>query len=104
MATPIFSILRALAPLIADAGRVAVGMRTNGAARTEERVAQLERETMRTGEILKGLAEQLQVVAEQLRVEADVAEQLRQKAKTMLILSASALAIGVASLIVAIFR
>lgn len=104
MALPLLSILRSLAPLILDAGRVAVSLRANGTAKTDDRVVRLEQETIRTGEVLKGVAEQLQAVVEELRLQAEATEVLRQKARTMLILSASGLGLAVVALLVALLR
>lgn len=104
MAFPVFAIIRTLAPLIADAGRIAVSMRGAGAAKIEDRVGRLEQETIRAGEVLKGVAEQLQALAEQLRVQAEATEALRKKTQTLLIVSVAALCTGVGALAVAMLR
>jgi hypothetical protein len=101
MASPVLSILKSLAPLIVEAGKVAVGMRTSGAAKLDERVMAMEQQTIRAGEVLKGIAEQLQVMAETLRVQAEAAEALRARAKTMMIISVAALTVSVVALVVA---
>ena len=104
MAIQILPILRTLAPLIADAGRIAVGLRTANATQNEDRVIKLEQQTIRAGEVLKGVAEQLQALAEVLRVQAESTEVLRRKVEKLFIISVVALAGGVAGLIVALWN
>ena len=104
MAIQILPILRTLAPLIADAGRIAVGLRTANAPQYEDRVTKLEQQTIRAGEVLKGVAEQLQALAEELRVQAESTETLRRKVEKLFILSAIALVGGVTALCVALWN
>ena len=104
MAIQIFPILRTLAPLIADAGRIAVGLRTANTTQNEDRVIKLEHQTIRTGEVLKGVAEQLHALAEELRVQAETTESLKRKVDKLFIVSAIALAGGVAGIIVALWN
>ena len=105
MAIHVRPILRTLAPLIADAGRIVVGLRTSGSAsQTEDRFSKLEQQTIRAGEVLKGVAEQLQAVALELRVQAEATEALKRKAKVLLVVAIVALAIGLGALGVAIWR
>ena len=104
MAIHILPILRTLAPLIADAGRIAVGLRTTNATQNEDRLLKVEQQTIRAGEILKGVAEQLQALAEELRVQAETTDALKRKVDRLFILSVIALVIGVGSLAVAFWR
>ena len=104
MAIHILPILRTLAPLIADAGRIAVGLRTTNATQNEDRLLKVEQQTIRAGEILKGVAEQLQALAQELRVQAETTDALKRKVDRLFILSVIALVIGVASLAVAFWR
>ena len=105
MAIQVLPILRTLAPLIADAGRIVVGLRTSGAAsQTEERFSKLEQQTIRAGEVLKGVAEQLQALALELRVQAEATEALKRKVNILLVVAIAALATGLAALGVAIWR
>ena len=104
MPSPVLSILKSLAPLIVEAGKVAVGMRTSGAAKMDERVMLMEQQTIRAGEVLKGVAEQLQAIAESLRVQAEATEVLRQRAKSLMILSIAALGVSVVALVVAFVK
>jgi hypothetical protein len=104
MAIQILPILKTLAPLIVDAGRIAVGLRTSTAAQKDDRVLALEQQTIRAGEVLKGVAEQLQALAEQLRVQAEATEALKRKVDVLLIVSAVALASGLGALAVALWR
>ena len=104
MPSPVLSILKSLAPLIVEAGKVAVGMRTSSAAKLDDRVMAMEQQTIRAGEVLKGVAEQLQAIAESLRVQAEATETLRQRAKTMMTLSLIALGVSAVALIVAIMH
>lgn len=102
MAVQIIPILRALAPLIANAGGVVASLRSSGAAaKMEDRVAQLERETLRAGEILTGVAQQLQAIVEALRVQAEQTEALRRRVLWLAILGLAALAVGLGALLVA---
>ena len=105
MAIQILPILRTLAPLIADAGRIVVGLRTsNSTQKEEDRLLKLEQQTIRAGEILKGVAEQLQALAQELRVQAETTDALKRKVEKLFIFSISALVIGVGSLVVALWR
>ena len=105
MAIHVLPILRTLAPLIADAGRIVVGLRSSGAAsQTEDRFSKLEQQTIRAGEVLKGVAEQLQALALELRVQAEATEALKRKVNAVLIVSIVALATGLGALGVALWR
>ena len=105
MAIQILPILRTLAPLIADAGRIVVGLRTsNSTQKEEDRLLKLEQQTIRAGEILKGVAEQLQALAQELRVQAETTDALKWKVEKLFIVSISALVVGVGSLVVALWR
>lgn len=101
MAIPVLSILKAIGPLVAEAGGIVVGLRSTGKnARVEDRVARLEQETIRAGEVLTGLARQLEAVANQLRVQAEAARRLQRTATIAIIVSAAALVGTVATAIV----
>ena len=103
MALQIIPILKALAPLIAQAGGVAAGLRSsNVAAKMEDRVDTLERETLRAGEVLTGLAQQLQAIAQELRVQAELVEAMRKKVTALLVVAGAAVCVGTTALIVAI--
>lgn len=104
MAIQILPILKTLAPLIVDAGRIAVGLRTSAASQKDDRILALEQQTIRAGEVLKGVAEQLQAVAQELRVQAEATEALKRKVDVLLIVSAFALAGGLSALIIALWR
>jgi hypothetical protein len=105
MAIHVLPILRTLAPLIADAGRIVVGLRSSGAAsQTEDRFSKVEQQTIRAGEVLKGVAEQLQALALELRVQADASEALKRKVTVLLVVSIVALAAGIVALGVAVWR
>jgi hypothetical protein len=104
MAIQILPILRTLAPLIADASRIAVGLRTANATQNEDRVMKLEQQTIRAGEVLKGVAEQLQALAEELRVQAETTEILRRKVEKLCVISIIALVGGIAGLFVAVWN
>jgi len=104
MAIQILPILRTLAPLIADAGRIAVGLRTANATQNEDRVIKMEQQTIRAGEVLKGVAEQLQALAEELRVQAELTEALKRKVEKLFVIAVIALVGGIAGLIVALWN
>jgi hypothetical protein len=104
MALQILPILRTLAPLIADAGRIAVGLRSSNATQREDRVAKIEQQTIRAGEVLKGVAEQLQALAQELRIQAETTEALKRKVEKLLIVSIVALVGGLSALAVALWQ
>jgi hypothetical protein len=102
MAFQILSSLRAIAPVIAEAGRLAAGLRSGASAKTDDRLLQLEQEAVRAGNVIRGLAEQLQAVAQELQVQAAAAEALQRKATTLLYVSIGALGVGIAALVVSL--
>ncbi|ACB74598.1 hypothetical protein [Opitutus terrae] len=105
MPIQVLPILKALAPLLAEAGGMVAGLRSSGrAANIEVRTDKLEREMLRAGEVLSGLAQQLQAVAQELRVQAELVEAAQKRARVMLILSVVALAASGAALAVALVR
>ena len=104
MAIQILPILKTLAPLIADAGRIVVGLRSSNATQKEDRVLKLEQQTIRAGEVLKGVAEQVQALAQELRIQAETTEALKRKVDKLLIVSIVALAGGVGALAVSFWR
>ena len=93
------SIFRELIPLIAEAGKIAVNSRSSNAAKIDDRILKVEQGMIRTGEVLKGLAEQLQVVAEEMRAEAERLEGLRQRVRTTLIIAVVALCGSVGAIV-----
>ena len=104
MAFQVLSILRSLAPLIADAGKIVATLRSDNVARTEDRLLKVEQGTIRAGEVLKGVAEQVQVLAQELRTQAELQEHMRRKLQIVLVVSIIALGVGLGSLAFAIFR
>ena len=104
MPIQVLRILKTLAPLVADAGRIVVGLRTAGAAKSEDRIARLEQETIRAGELLKALAEQLQATVQELRAEAELRERLQRKLKALQVIAIVAGGVAIAALSVAIWR
>lgn len=104
MALKTLRILKELAPLIVQAGGIAVGLRSPGSPRIDDRVVQLESETMRAGEVLTGVAQQLHAIAQELRTQAEALEALRKKTHALLIVAAAALVTGGAALVVAFVR
>ena len=105
MALQVIPILKALAPLIAQAGGIAAGLRsTRDATRMEDRVGKLEQETLRAGEVLTGVAQQLQALAQELTRQAEVTQALQRRAAMMMVFSGGALAASVVALIVAVVK
>lgn len=90
--------------MIVQAGGVAAGLRSSGSAKVEDRVERLERETLRAGEVLAGVAEQLQAIALELRVQAEATEALRRKMQIWLIASGAALALSLTALVMTLAR
>ncbi len=104
MALKALRILKELAPLIVQAGSVAAGLRSSGSTRIDDRVTQLEDETLRAGEVLNGVAKQLHAIAQELRTQAESLEALRKKTHTLLIVSLAALCTGTGAFIAAFAR
>lgn len=103
MAFQVLPILRTLAPLVVDAGRIAVGLRTSGsAAKVDDRVSRLEQETIRAGHVIRGIAEQLQAVAQELRIQAEATEVLQRRARQLMILSSAALCVAIGAVVVSL--
>lgn len=95
MALHVLPILKALAPLVANAGALLVNARsTEAAGRTEDRLRKLEEETVRAGEVLTGVTQQLQALAQ-------VNAALERKVRTALVLAVIGLCLGLAGLVVA---
>jgi hypothetical protein len=105
MAIQVMPILKALAPLMAEAGGIVAGLRGNKTARIEDRVGRLEQETIRAGEVLTGLARQLEAVANQLRVQAEATRRLQRTATIAIVLSSVALVgTGATAILIAVSR
>ena len=105
MAIPILNLLKTVAPLVAEAGRIVAGLRESGpAARTEDRLAKLEQDMLRAGDILKGVAEQLGVAAQELRVQSEALESLRRAGRVTLVIGLAAFCVSVGVLIAVLLR
>ena len=96
-------ILQALAALAPVANKIVEGIRAGG-AKNEERVNKLESELLRSGELLVGLTRQLQAVAEELKLQAELSDARERKAKHTLMLAIVALGVGLGALGVALFK
>ena len=71
MAIHVLSIIKALAPIAANAAASFAGMRQSASGlKTEERIRKLEEETLQMGEGLAGLTLQVQALADALRIQA----------------------------------
>lgn len=96
MGLHVLPILKALAPLVANAGALLVNARsTESAGRTEDRLRKLEEENVRAGEVLTGVTQQLQALAQ-------VNAALEKKARTALIVAVVGGGLGLAGLIFAL--
>lgn len=105
MAIPVMNILKTVGPLIVDAGRIVAGLRTAGpAARTEDRLVKLEQDMLKAGDILKGVAEQLGVAAQELRAQSEALEALRNKARTTLVIGIVAICASLGAVVAVIVR
>ena len=105
MALQVIPILKALAPLIAQAGGIAAGLRSSReATRMEDRVARLEQETLRAGEVLTGVAQQLQAIAQELTRQGELTEALQRRARFTMMGSAVAVALAVVALVVVLAK
>lgn len=105
MALQVIPILKAVAPLIAQAGGIVAGMRsTRETTRMEDRVSKIEQETLRAGEVLTTVAQQLQAIAQELKRQAEVTERLQRRAWTMMIVAGAALVVAGVALVVVVAR
>ncbi len=105
MAIPVMNLLKTVGPLIVEAGRIVAGLHTAGpAARTEDRLMKLEQDMLRAGDILKGVAEQLGVAAQELRAQSEAMEALRQKVRITLVIGIVAMAGSLGALVAVIVR
>jgi hypothetical protein len=101
----VMQILKALGPLIVQAGGVAAGLRTSGAtAKADQRVAKLEQEVLGAGGILKAVAEQLHALAQELSRQAEITGRLQRRARTMFVLSLVALLASLGAVAMAAWR
>ena len=101
MAIQVIPIIKTLAPLIAQAGGIVAGMRSSReATRMEDRVNRLEQETLRAGEVLTGVAQQLQAIAQELKRQGELTESLQRRARFIMIGSAVAVTLAVVALVV----
>lgn len=105
MGLQVIPILKALAPLVVNASGLLSTVRSaETAGKIEDRLRKLEEEALRGGELLTGVTQQLQALAQELRVQAEVNESLEKKARLALIFSLVAMCAGLAALAVAILR
>jgi hypothetical protein len=105
MAIPVLPIIKALAPLIVDAGSIVAGLRGAGSARkADDRVAKLEQETLRAGEVISGLAQQMQALAQALRMQAEQTERLQRRTRVLLGVAIGASALAVVALTLVLVR
>jgi hypothetical protein len=70
----------------------------------DDRVAKLEQETLRAGEVITGLAQQLQALAQAVRMQAEQAEQLQRRVRVLLGVAIGASAVAVAALTLVLIR
>jgi hypothetical protein len=95
--------LKEITPLIVQAGGVAAGLRqSGGTAKTEERVTRLEQEAVHAGEVIKGVAEQLHAIAEELSRQAEAVATAQRRTRVLALVSMVALAVSGAALIAAL--
>lgn len=104
MAIPVLPIIKALAPLIVDAGSIVAGLRGANARKADDRLAKLEQETLRAGEVISGLAQQMQALARALRIQAEQTEQLQRKTRVLLGVAIGASAVAVVALTLVLVR
>lgn len=70
----------------------------------EDRVGKIEQETLRAGEVLTSVAQQLQAVAQELKRQAEITQAMQRRAATMLVMSGAALAVAVLALVIVAAR
>ncbi len=101
----ILPILKALAPLVAEAGGIVAGLRSSGkTAGVSERVTRLEQETLRAGEVIVGIARQLEAVAVQLRTQTELVRVQQRRTRVTLGFSIAALVVALAAVALATWR
>lgn len=102
MALQVVPILKALAPLIANASEIAARIRTaRSAERFEDRLRRMEEEAMRAGEVLAGVTQQLQALAEELKVQAEWNERQQKRVRVAWAFAGVSFAVAVAALVAA---
>lgn len=99
MAIQIIPILKALAPLVANASGIVANMKSSKTtADTEEKVRRLEEGAIRAGELLSAITEQVEAIAQALREQAELNEACLKQAKRAT--SVAWTAIGIAAVTV----
>lgn len=88
MAIQILPILKALAPLVANASSVVANLKSKPVTtNSSEKLERLEREAIETGELLAATAAQLEALARQLEVQAEINERYERRTKWALALA-----------------
>lgn len=102
MAIQIVPILKALAPLVANASGVVSNLKARSAnVDSPEKLERLEREAIEAGELLAATAAQLEAVAKQLEVQAELNERYELRTKWALGFAAVATALSICAIVVA---
>jgi hypothetical protein len=99
MALQVLPILKALAPLVVNASGLVSSFRSSESnLKIEDRLRKLEGEALRAGEVLTGVTEQLQALAHELRVQAEVNEAHEKRVKAALLLGVLGMGTALAAL------
>jgi Mg2+ and Co2+ transporter CorA len=105
MGLPVVSILRALGPLIISAREIVATYRSaENSGRIEDRIALIEQEALRTGEILRAVTEQLEAVAQELRRQAELQQVLERRMRLLTVVAAVAAVLAVGAAVMALVR
>ena len=102
MAIHIIPILKALAPLVANASGVVANLSsTKTAAGSDEKIRRLEEGAIKAGELLSAITEQTEAIARELKAQAEINEALERRARRATVVAWAAVAIALAALALA---
>ncbi|MDQ8188293.1 hypothetical protein [Pelagicoccus sp. SDUM812002] len=103
MAIQILPILKALAPLVANASGVVANLKSKSStADSSEKLERLEREAIQAGELLAATAAQLEALAQQLEVQAELNDRYERRTKWALALAVVSSVLCLGTLVAAI--
>jgi hypothetical protein len=105
MGLPVVSILKALGPLILSAREIAATYRSaENTGRIEDRLALIEQEALRTGDLLRGVTEQLEAVAQELRRQAEQQQAQERRLRVLTIVAGASVALAIAAMALVFVR
>ena len=105
MAIQIIPILKALAPLVANASGIVANMKSSKTtADTEEKIKRLEEGAIRAGELLSAITEQVEAIAQALREQVELNEAYAKRAKRAMGVAWAAMGVAVVAVVYVLIR